>query len=59
MAELELEGAVRGKTWRTTIPAAVASRPADLVERDFSAAALRAMRSSSFGEAAAAAGTLA
>jgi putative transposase len=38
MAELELEGAVRGKTWRTTIPSA-ASRPADLVERDFSATA--------------------
>jgi putative transposase len=39
MAELELEGAVRGKTWRTTIPAAVATRPADLVDRDFSATA--------------------
>jgi putative transposase len=39
MAELELEGAVRGKTWRTTIPYQVASRPADLVERDFSATA--------------------
>ena len=39
MAELELVGAVRGKTWRTTIPSAVASRPADLVERDFSATA--------------------
>jgi len=39
MAELELEGAVRGKTWRTTIPSAVAARPADLVERDFSATA--------------------
>ncbi len=39
MAELELEGAVRGKTWRTTIPSSVASRPADLVDRDFSATA--------------------
>jgi putative transposase len=39
MAELELEGAVRGKTWRTTTPAAVATRPADLVDRDFSATA--------------------
>ncbi len=28
-----------GKTWRTTIPSAVASRPADLVDRDFSATA--------------------
>jgi putative transposase len=39
MAELELEGAVRGKTWRTTIPSSVAQRPADLVDRDFSATA--------------------
>ena len=39
MAELELEGAVRGKTWRTTIPFQVDSRPADLVDRDFSATA--------------------
>lgn len=39
MSELELEGAVRGKTWRTTIPSSAASRPADLVDRDFSAAA--------------------
>jgi len=39
MAELELEGAVRGKTWRTTIPSAVATRAADLVDRDFSAPA--------------------
>jgi putative transposase len=39
MAELELEGAVRGKTWRTTIPSQVDSRPADLVDRDFSATA--------------------
>jgi putative transposase len=39
MAELELVGAVRGKTWRTTISSTVASRPADLVDRDFSATA--------------------
>ena len=39
MAELDLEGAVRGKTWRTTIPSQVDSRPADLVDRDFSATA--------------------
>jgi putative transposase len=39
MAELELEGAVRGKTWRTTIPSQVDSRPADLVDRDFNATA--------------------
>ena len=37
MAELELVGVVRGKTWRTTIPAEVGARPADLVERDFTA----------------------
>jgi len=39
MAELELEGAVRGKTWRTTIPSSAGSWPADLVDRDFSATA--------------------
>jgi putative transposase len=39
MAALELVGAVRGKTWRTTIPSSVDSRPADLVDRDFSATA--------------------
>ena len=39
IAELELEGAVRGKTWRTTLPSQVDSRPADLVDRDFSATA--------------------
>ena len=39
MAELELEGAVRGKTWRTTIPTPATSRPADLVDRDFNATA--------------------
>jgi len=39
MAELELEGAVRGKTWRTTIPSPATSRRAVLVNRDFSAMA--------------------
>ena len=39
MTELGLAGAVRGKTWRTTVPSSVGSRPADLVDRDFSAAA--------------------
>jgi putative transposase len=37
MGELGLAGVVRGKPRRTTTPAATASRPADLVERDFSA----------------------
>jgi putative transposase len=35
--ELHLEGARRGKTRRTTTPDAATVRPADLVERDFSA----------------------
>jgi len=39
MADLELVGAVRGKNWRTTIPPQVESRPANLVDRDFSATA--------------------
>jgi len=38
MRELGLRGAVRGKTRRTTIPDETAIRPADLVQRDFSAA---------------------
>jgi putative transposase len=38
MGELGLEGARRGKPRRTTTPDAAAARPADLVERDFSAA---------------------
>jgi putative transposase len=38
MCELGLRGAVRGKTRQTTTPGATATRPADLVERDFSAA---------------------
>jgi len=37
MRELGLEGVRRGKTRRTTLPDAAAPRPADLVERDFSA----------------------
>ncbi len=37
MAELGLRGAVRGKTRRTTTPDQTAPKPADLVERDFSA----------------------
>jgi putative transposase len=37
MAELGLRGAVRGKTRRTTTPDQTAARPADLVDRDFSA----------------------
>jgi putative transposase len=38
MGELGLEGVRRGKPRRTTTPDATAARPADLVERDFSAA---------------------
>jgi putative transposase len=38
MGELHLEGVRRGKLRRTTTPDATAARPADLVERDFSAA---------------------
>jgi putative transposase len=39
MAELELVGAVRGKTWRTTKPGQARERAADLVERNFTATA--------------------
>ena len=39
MAELELVGAVRGKTWRTTNASNAGDRPADLVDRNFTAAA--------------------
>lgn len=39
MDDLELRGVVRGKKKRTTIPAEVSPRPADLVERNFSAEA--------------------
>jgi putative transposase len=39
MRELGLAGAVRGKVKRTTVPADVAARPGDLVDRMFSAPA--------------------
>lgn len=39
MRELGLEGVVRGKTTRTTIPEELAERPADLLDRKFVAAA--------------------
>jgi putative transposase len=39
MRELDLHGARRGKKVRTTVPAAAAVRPADLVRRQFSPAA--------------------
>jgi putative transposase len=39
MRELDLAGARRGKRVRTTVPAADAARPADLVRRQFSPAA--------------------
>jgi putative transposase len=39
MRELHLAGAVRGKVKRTTVPADVAARPGDLVDRTFTAPA--------------------
>jgi putative transposase len=39
MHELGISGGVRGKRKRTTLPAAVAARPGDVVERQFSAVA--------------------
>lgn len=39
MRELGLEGAVRGKTTRTTIPDELAERPVDLIDRKFTAPA--------------------
>ena len=39
MPALGLSGVIRGKVKRTTIPAAVAARPGDLVERQFTALA--------------------
>jgi putative transposase len=39
MHDLGLAGAVRGKTARTTVPADLAVRPADLVDRQFAAVA--------------------
>jgi putative transposase len=35
MRQMGLQGAVRGKTWKTTTPDSSAPRPADLVEREF------------------------
>ena len=37
MREMGLYGAIRGRRFKTTTPDAAASRPADLVDRDFSA----------------------
>jgi transposase InsO family protein len=37
MGEMQLHGIVRGRRVRTTIPAAVADRPLDLVQRNFTA----------------------
>ena len=37
MRQDRLKGVVRGKKWRTTIPAENAARPADLVDRRFEA----------------------
>src|SRR5205814_3949382 len=39
MDDLDLSGVVRGKKTRTTIPDELSPRPADLVERNFTAAA--------------------
>ena len=39
MDDLELSGVVRGKRKRTTYPAEISQRPADLVERNFTASA--------------------
>ena len=39
MATDGLQGAIRGKQWRTTIPDRQAERPRDLVDRDFKASA--------------------
>jgi len=39
MDELDLEGVVRGRRKQTTFPAELSQRPADLVERNFTAAA--------------------
>ena len=37
MRELGLQGAIRGRRFKTTIPAAAAARPRDLVDRNFTA----------------------
>jgi putative transposase len=43
MEDMELSGVVRGKRKRTTVPAEVSARPADLVERNFAASAPNAL----------------
>ena len=48
MRELDLAGARRGKRVRTTIPAAAAARPADLVRRQFSPPAPDRLRVADF-----------
>lgn len=48
MRELDLAGARRGKRVRTTVPAAAAGRPADLVRRQFSPAAPDRLRVADF-----------
>jgi putative transposase len=48
MRELDLAGARRGKRVRTTIPAAAAARPADLVQRQLSPAAPDRLRVADF-----------
>jgi len=48
MRELDLAGARRGKRVRTTVPAADAARPADLVRRQFSPAAPDRLRVADF-----------
>ena len=57
MGQDGLQGAKRGKPWRTTIPYPVAPRPADLVERNFAAEANPGLRRTQ-GSSAAAAPTL-
>ena len=37
MREMGLHGAIRGRTFKTTVPDETAARPLDLVDRDFTA----------------------